>query len=86
MIVISSFFNGFVGPRNAGRCFSSVLTATGDTLTAGTVADRKAGGNNGAKQTDVINRVPKAGLTIAIVSDAIADDTAHPPNLLSKIP
>jgi hypothetical protein len=86
MIVIWSFCSGFVGRRNAGRCFSFALTATGDTLTAETVADRRADENNGAKQTDVTNKVPKAGLTIAIVSDSIGGDIIHLPNLLSKIP
>jgi hypothetical protein len=86
MIVISSFCNGFVGPRNAGRCFSSALIVTEDTLTAVTVAGKRASGNNGAKQTGVTNKVPKAGLTIAIANDSIGGDTIHLANLLSKIP
>jgi hypothetical protein len=86
MTVISYFCNGFVGPRNAGRYSSSALIATGDTLTAETVVGKRAGGNNGAKRTDDTNKVPKAGLIIAIVSDSIGGDTIHPVNLLSKIP
>ena len=86
MIVISFFCNGFVGPRNAARCFSSALIVTGDTLTAVTIAGKRASGNNGAKQTGVTNKVPKAGMTIAIVNDCIAVDTANPPTLCSKIP
>ena len=84
MIVISFFCNGFVGLRNAGRCFSSALTATVDTLIAETDAGKRASGNNAAKQIGDTNRVPKDGLIIAIVSDSIAGDRAHPPNLLSK--
>jgi hypothetical protein len=55
-------------------------------LTAETVADRRADANNGAKQTDVTNKVPKAGLIIAIVNDGTAGDTARQPKLQSKIP
>ena len=86
MIVISSFCSGFVGPRNAGRCSSSVVTATADTPTAVSDAGRRADANNGAKQTDVTNKVPKAGLITAIVSDGTAGDTARQPKLQSKIP
>jgi hypothetical protein len=54
---------------------------TEDTLTVVTIAGKRASGNNGAKQTGVTNKVPKAGLIIAIVSDCIAVDTAHLPSL-----
>jgi hypothetical protein len=86
MIAISSLCNGFVGPRNAGRCSLSVVTATGGTLTAVSDAGKRADANNGAKQTDVTNKVPKAGLIIAIVSDSIDGDTARQPKVQSKIP
>lgn len=80
MLVISSCCGGFVGLRNAGRCFSSALTATEVTLTAVSDAARRTGANNGGRQTAATNKVAKVGLTIAIVSGSIVSDTTHPPS------
>lgn len=86
MAATSHCISGSVGAMIVERSFLSALTATGDTPIVATDAGRKGDASNGAKQTAATNKVPKAGLTIAIVSDSIAGDTTQLPNLLSKIP
>lgn len=80
MLAISRCVSGSVGPIIAEHCFSSALTATVVTLTAVIDAARRVAANNGARLTAATNKVPKAGLTIAIASDSIASDATAPPN------
>ena len=79
MLAISHCVSGSVGPIIAEQCFSYALTVIADTRIAVIDAARRAADNNGARLTAAISRAPKAGSTIAIANDFIANDATAPP-------